>query len=260
MSARMTAVDAQFYWMSAKVPSDEFMLYAFDGEPTDFERAVDDVRSRAQACQALTVRVEDGSPLTYPSWVPTVVEPERVTPPPPRRRQLAWLPGRRGRLADDQLDIRRAPWRLHLFAPVHDLPGGTGPGTVAVMQFAHALADGRSRLGAGRLAVRPGDSGARRGDVVAGLPALARRQCRSRPSQAGARYPRRAAAPPAGARPALSTNARPAGRALRAHTGAAPRAAGWPHRHRRGVGRGVRCALRPPGRRGRIAGGRGSDG
>src|SRR5271163_359156 len=78
MPTRMTAVDAQFYWMSAKVPSDEFMLYAFDGEPTDFECAVDDVRSRAQACHALTLRVEDGSPLTYPRWVPTVVEPERV--------------------------------------------------------------------------------------------------------------------------------------------------------------------------------------
>jgi len=35
MPTRMTAVDAQFYWMSAKVPSDEFLLYAFDGEPTD---------------------------------------------------------------------------------------------------------------------------------------------------------------------------------------------------------------------------------
>ena len=43
MPARMTAVDAQFYWMSAKVPSDEFLLYAFAAVPTDFERAVDEV-------------------------------------------------------------------------------------------------------------------------------------------------------------------------------------------------------------------------
>src|SRR5580693_10433344 len=78
MPTRMTAVDAQFYWMSAKVPSDEFLLYAFDGEPTDFERAVDEVRSRAQNCRALTVRVEDGSPLTYPCWVPTTVEVDRI--------------------------------------------------------------------------------------------------------------------------------------------------------------------------------------
>ena len=78
MQTRMAAVDAQFYWMSAKIPNDEFLLYAFDGEPTDFERAVDEVRSRAQNCPALTLRVEDGSPLTYPRWVPTVIEEDQV--------------------------------------------------------------------------------------------------------------------------------------------------------------------------------------
>ena len=49
MPTRMTAIDAQFYWMSTKIPSDEFMLYAFDGLPTDFERAVDEVCGRAKA-------------------------------------------------------------------------------------------------------------------------------------------------------------------------------------------------------------------
>jgi hypothetical protein len=194
MSARMTAVDAQFYWMSAKVPSDQFLLYAFDGEPTDFERAVADVRRLAQACRALTVRVDDGSPLTYPSWVPTTLEPERVT-----RHQLdddSW----RGcldavvRLAADQLDIRRAPWRLHLFAPVRGLPGGTAPGTVAVMQVAHALADGTR--GAALAAWLFGRVTPVR-DVMASRGFLPWR--------------------PAGGRPMLSTNARPAG-ARTAHT------------------------------------------
>jgi hypothetical protein len=216
MSARMTAVDAQFYWMSAKVPSDQFLLYAFDGEPTDFERAVADVRRRAQACRALTVRVDDGSPLTYPSWVPTTLEPERVT-----RHQLdddSW----RGcldavvRLAADQLDIRRAPWRLHLFAPVRGLPGGTAPGTVAVMQVAHALADGTrgAALAAwlfGRVTPVP--------DVMASrgfLPWRAANAFRAhrklvRDTRAGLLRP------PAGGRPMLSTNARPAG-ARTAHT------------------------------------------
>src|SRR5271155_3865429 len=78
MPTRMAAVDAQFYWMSAKVPSDEFLLYAFDGEPKDFERAVDEVRSRAQDCPALTLRVEHGSPLTCPRWVSTVIEQDQV--------------------------------------------------------------------------------------------------------------------------------------------------------------------------------------
>ena len=210
MSARMAAVDAQFYWMSAKVPSDDFLLYAFAGEPTDFERAVDEVRGRAQACHALTLRVDDGSPWTYPHWVPTAVEPARVL-----RHQLddnSWL----GcldtvvRLADDQLDIRRAPWRLHVFAPVHGIPVGTGPGTVAVLQVAHALADGvrASALAAwlfGRKTPVP--------DVVASsgfLPWRAVDAARShrklvRDTRAGLLRPS------AGSRPPLSTNARPAG-------------------------------------------------
>jgi WS/DGAT C-terminal domain len=210
MSARMAAVDAQFYWMSAKVPSDDFLVYAFAGEPTDFERAVDEVRGRAQACHALTLRVDDGSPLTYPDWVPTAVEPARVL-----RHHLddnSW----RGcldtvvRLADDQLDIRRAPWRLHVFAPVHGIPVGTGPGTVAVMQVAHALADGvrASALAAwlfGRKTPVP--------DVVASsgfLPWRAVDAARAhrklvRDTRAGLLRPS------AGSRPPLSTNARPAG-------------------------------------------------
>jgi hypothetical protein len=211
MSARMTAVDAQFYWMSAKVPSDVILLYAFAGEPTDFEHSIDQVRSRARACRALTVRIEDGSPLTYPSWVPTTIEPERVT-----RHQLdddSW----RGcleavvRLADHQLDIRRAPWRLHVFAPVCDLPGSTGPCTVAVMQVAHALADGPRALALaawlfGRDTPVP--------DVVAASPgfppwravdaALAHRK-QVRDTRAGL------LPPPIGPRPALSTNTRPMG-------------------------------------------------
>jgi hypothetical protein len=210
MSARMAAVDAQFYWMSAKVPSDDFLLYAFAGEPTDFERAVDEVRGRAQACHALTLRVDDGSPWTYPHWVPTAVEPARVL-----RHQLddnSW----RGcldtvvRLADDQLDIRRAPWCLHVFAPVHGIPVGTGPGTVAVMQVAHALADGvrASALAAwlfGRKTPVP--------DVVASsgfLPWRAVDAARAhrklvRDTRGGLLRPS------AGSRPPLSTNARPAG-------------------------------------------------
>ncbi len=211
MSTRMAAADAQFYWMSAKVPSDQFLLYAFTGEPTDFECAVDDIRSRAEACRALTVRVDDGSPLTYPSWVPTELEPDRVT-----RHQLdddSW----RGcldaavRLADDQLDIHRAPWRLHLFAPVHDLPGAAGPGTVAVLQASHALADGTrgSALAAwlfGRATSVP--------DVVPASPGFlpwravnAFRAHREfvRDTRAGLLVP------PPGARPVLQTNARPAG-------------------------------------------------
>ncbi len=206
----MTAVDAQFYWMSAKVPNDEFLLYAFDGEP-DLDRAVEQVCRRARACPELTTRVEDGRAGRYPQWVPAAVGPEWVV-----RHDLAdhgWqgcLAAVAG-LARDQLDIRRMPWRLHVFTPVRGVPGLGGVGTVAVMQVSHALADGArgSAMAAwlfGRAAPVP---------AVQRLPAgfllwrgvLAARDHRRlvRDTRAGL------LAPGAGLRPALSTNARPQG-------------------------------------------------
>jgi hypothetical protein len=156
MPTRMTAIDAQFYWMSAKVPNDQFLLYAFSGAPTDFARAVDEIRDRANACPALAVRVEDGSPLTCPHWVPSGIEPDRIV-----HHHLdddSW-PGclqAVGRLADRQLDIRQAPWRVHLFAPIADIPGADRPSAVAVLQIGHALADGnRGAALAGWLFGRP---------------------------------------------------------------------------------------------------------
>jgi hypothetical protein len=211
MSARMAAVDAQFYWMSAKVPNDEFLLYAFVGEPADFDRAVDEIHRRASGCRHLTTRVDDGSALTYPAWVPTAVGPAHVL-----RHQLndkSW----RGcldavvRLADDQLDVRREPWRLHLFAQVHGIPDSSGVGTVAVMQVAHALADGvrASALAGwlfGRAAQVPDVSALSPGFLPwRALNAACAHRKLVRDDRAG--LVRR----PAGSRPALCTNARPAG-------------------------------------------------
>ena len=223
MSARMTAVDAQFYWMSAKVPNDDFMLYAFDGVPTDFERAVENVHSRARACRALTVRVDDGSPLTYPSWVQTELEPEWVT-----RHQLddgSWTGCLDAvvRLAERQLDMRVAPWRLHLFAPVHGLPGGTGPGTVAVMQVPMRWPTVFVRAALAALAVRPRGSAVPEVTASPGfLPWRAVNAARAhrklvRDTRAGLLRPS------AGTRPALATNARPAGARTVPHTGAPAR-------------------------------------
>jgi len=64
---RLTAVDAQTYWMSAKIPSDQFLLYGFDGPPSNLERALSVIRDRATACPELTLRVCERSPLTYPA-------------------------------------------------------------------------------------------------------------------------------------------------------------------------------------------------
>ncbi|OBK47147.1 WS/DGAT domain-containing protein [Mycobacterium sp. 1081908.1] len=138
----MAAVDAQFYWMSAKIPNDEFLLYAFDGEPADLGRAVERVYRRARECPGLTVRVRERGRLAYPQWVPAAVGPQWVVRHDPAAGGwsdcLAAVVG----LAAEQLDARRMPWRLHLFTAVEGIPGVPRPGTVAVLQIAHALADG----------------------------------------------------------------------------------------------------------------------
>lgn len=138
----MAAVDAQFYWMSAKISSDEFLLYAFDGEPADPDRAIAEVLGRAAACPALGVRVHDGCSLTYPQWVPAAVTTEQVVRHDvPDGTWTGCLTAVAG-LADQQLDLRRIPWLLHVFTPVVGIPGVDGPGAVAVLQMPHALADG----------------------------------------------------------------------------------------------------------------------
>jgi hypothetical protein len=138
----MAAVDAQFYWMSAKVPNDEFLLYAFDGVPADLGPAIAQVCRRARTCPDLSTRVHDGCSLTYPQWVPAAVGPEQVVHHDLADRTWPGCLTAVVGLAGDQLDIRRMPWRLHVFMPVLGIPGVSGPGTVAVMQVAHALADG----------------------------------------------------------------------------------------------------------------------
>src|SRR5271166_1119438 len=207
----MAAVDAQFYWMSAKVPNDDFLLYAFDGEPAELERAIEQVCRRARACPDLTLRVRDGSALTYPQWVPAAIRPEQVVchdlADATWRGCLAAVVG----LADNQLDIRRMPWRLHVFTPVLGIPGVTGAGAVAVMQVPHAVADGIrgaamaawlfgrdapvtevARLPAGFLPWRAADAARNHRQLV-------------RDTQAGL------LAPGLGSRPRLPTNARPDG-------------------------------------------------
>lgn len=138
---RMAAVDAQFYWMSAAIPSDQFLLYAFAGVPADLDGAVAQLAARARESPELAQRVEDAGALGYPRWVPTF---DHVGALRHRAPDDSWAGCLDAvvRLTGDQLDARAAPWRLHVFAPVHGIPGHHGAGTVAVLQVAHALADG----------------------------------------------------------------------------------------------------------------------
>jgi hypothetical protein len=215
MSAhRMAAVDAEFYWMSAKVPSDDFQLWAFAGEPADLDAAIDEVCRRARACPDLGMRVHEGSPLTYPQWVPAPVSREQVVCHDLVDRSwhgcLAAVVG----LADNQLDIRQMLWRIHVFTPVFGIPGVDGPGTVVLWQYPHALAGGvrASAMGAwlfGRDDPLPEVRPIRAGFLPwRALDAARAHRQLVRDTQAGL------LAPGIGYRPLLPTNARPEGARL----------------------------------------------
>ncbi len=207
---RLSAADAQTYWMSAKIPNDQFLLYVFAGVPEALPEVLAGLRARAAACGDLRLRIADDCPLRYPAWVSGEVVPEQfVLHDGPWhwndcRDQIA-------RLADAQLDPRTAAWRLHVFARVHGLPATDGPGTVAVLQVAHALADGtRTADLAGWLFGRPGPVAPvdppRPGSLLPRGVAAARTHRQLQRDITAGRVP-----PPPPARPVLSTNARPTG-------------------------------------------------
>ena len=235
----MAAVDAQFYWMSAKVPNDQFLLYAFDGEPADLDRAIEQVCRRARACPDLTMRVEEGWARRYPQWVPAAVGPERVV---------------RHDLADDGWD-----GCLAAVVGLGRRPAGHSPDALATARFhAGARHSGRHRARAPLRSCRwrtrwptaralrrwrrgcsGGRSRARGGTATGGLFAVA--GCRRGRTHRRLVRDTRAGllAPGAGLRPPLSTNARPEGVRCGAHAGAEPFATARSHGHRRGAGGGA---------------------
>jgi hypothetical protein len=138
---RLSAVDAQMHWMSAKIPNDQFLLYGFAGVPSDLEQALERIRQRAWNCSELSLRVEERNAVTYPVWVSGAVEPDQFVVHDLADDSWAGCLAAVAGLAEDQLDARLMTWRLHVFTPVDGLPGA-GVGTVAVLQATHALGDG----------------------------------------------------------------------------------------------------------------------
>jgi hypothetical protein len=212
MSARrLSAVDAQTYWMSAKIPNDQFLLYGFAGVVPDLVGALQEIRDRARSCLELRLRVHDHGGLSYPQWVPGDVTTDRFVMHAEDSwpRCLAAVAG----LGDEQLDARAMTWRLHVFTPVEGMPG-VGTGTVAVLQAAHALGDGiRSSALAAYLFGRAGTVKAVTAPPplrAAALPWRSYRAARThrqlvRDTEAGL------VPPQADSRPALRSNARPDG-------------------------------------------------
>ena len=141
----MTAADAQMFWMSATMPNDTFLLYAFDGVPHDLDAAVAELITNARRSPDLCLRVRDDSRWDYPHWVPAMVGADRFRTYPSSGwiDCLAAVVG----LVDHQLDAREMPWRVHLFPGVRGVPGVAGAATVAVLQITHALGGGGRTCG-----------------------------------------------------------------------------------------------------------------
>ena len=210
---RLTPVDAQTFWMSAKIPNDTFLLFGFAGVPADLDQALEEVRLRAGRCAALCVRVDDRGGLAYPVWATRVVDRTQfvvhdLDDPTWSGCLAAIVP-----LIDDQLDATAVAWRLHVFPAVDGMPTVSGPGTVAVLQISHALGGGgRTSVSAalmfGRLGSMPEVTPWRAGPAQ--LPLLGFRAARAHrrmvSDTAAGVIP-----PPAVACPALRTNARPSG-------------------------------------------------
>ena len=138
----MAAPDAQMLMLSAKVPNDQFLLYAFDGTPHDLASASDELLRNAAACSELRFRVVDEHPWRYPRW-----EPGEITPDQLRIHDLEddhWQSclDRVAQLSAEQLDPSRMCWRVNVFPAVRDIPGVAAGGSVVVVQMTHALGDG----------------------------------------------------------------------------------------------------------------------
>lgn len=210
---RLTPIDAQTFWTSAKIPNDTFLLFGFDGVPDDLTQAVDQAMARAAGCPELTVRVDDGAGLAYPAWARCEIEADQFVIHDLAAATWSGCLDAIVPLIADQLDARVRAWRLHLFPGIAGVPGAAGDGTVAVLQISHALGGGgrtsqSAALLFGRTGAMPEVTPDRVGPLR--LPLLGIRAARAHrglvaDTEAGL------VPPPAAAHPVLRTNARPTG-------------------------------------------------
>ncbi|TYQ04422.1 UNVERIFIED_ORG: uncharacterized protein DUF1298 [Gordonia westfalica J30] len=143
---RMAAADAASYWMSERIPNDQFLLYCFAAPSISLDECARRLSVRARHVDDLRLRVHD-VPATAdrPYWVSAEPTPDQVRVDTTTRTWSSCLDAV-GDLVADPLVPSRAAWRLHLFGPVTDLPAGCGEsvtGVVVVLQISHALGDGR---------------------------------------------------------------------------------------------------------------------
>lgn len=139
---QLSARDTQTLWLSAKIPSDQFLVFGFD--PIDsIPEMLSQLMVRAHAVDGLAVRVDAPvGRLDHPYWVPTLIGPERFI----THDAVADLDACYRSLAtamSKQVDPYRHPWRCHVWPVGSGAPTPSGAATVVVVQMSHAFADGR---------------------------------------------------------------------------------------------------------------------
>jgi hypothetical protein len=139
----MLPADAMWLWFSTKFPTDQFIVFAFDGEPASVADAVAHTLDRARDIPYLNVRVrEDKYQLRYPRWEHVEASHEQCTVHDLSTPTWTECLDALGALTHDQLDPRVAAWRLHVFTAVGEVPLANGSSTVVALQINHVLGDG----------------------------------------------------------------------------------------------------------------------
>ena len=123
-SRPMAPTDAMWHWFGAKFPTDQFVIFAFDGVPPSVADAVAMTLDRARSVPDLTVRIdEDRFGLRFPRWVTQGVDPTQcIEHDLPVSTWTGCLDAVDGLVAE-QLNTHRHAWRLHVFTPVTGVPG-----------------------------------------------------------------------------------------------------------------------------------------
>lgn len=139
----MAPADAMWLWFSTRFPTDQALVFAFRGVPASVPEAVAATLTRAREIPYLGVRIrEHAGGWRHPTWVPSAVVPEQaVVHELPASTWDACLDAVSAVLRR-QLDPRVTAWRLHVFTPVHGVPGTRGAATVVVLQIDHTLGGG----------------------------------------------------------------------------------------------------------------------
>ncbi|MBY4399785.1 DUF1298 domain-containing protein [Rhodococcus fascians] len=141
-SARLHPVDAQAYWMASKVPSDQFLLYCFEGAREPLESTVRRLRIRSAGIEVLGLRItEVPFGLERPHWTAMDPATDTISVHPEPRTWQECLDAVASSF-ERQVDPRHTVWHLHLYPNVSGAPACDGPSLVAVLQLSHAAADG----------------------------------------------------------------------------------------------------------------------